>query len=280
MQAEFGPLPRDSNGTYDLPIGTLVNSGDTILTSQHNPAMQDIAAGLTSSLDRSGKGGMLANLAMNGYKITGLAPGTNPTDAATVAQLETGTSVPIGAVIDWWGATPPTGYLLCYGQEVSRSTYAALFAVIGTSAGAGNGSTTFNVPDYRGRVGAGKDDAGGTAAGRLTTAGAGFDGTTLGASGGAQNVTLTEAQMPAHTHAFSATTSSGGAHTHTVGVSDNAEPGGGSGGGTHLTGGTLTTSSNGAHTHTVSGTAASAGGGEAHRNVQPTIVCNKIIRAS
>lgn len=242
--------------------------------------MTDIAGSLTNSLDRGGKGGMLANLPMNGNRITGLAPGTESTDAATVGQIASGTSIPVGAVIDYWGTTPPDGYLLCYGQEVSRTTYASLFAVIGTTAGAGNGSTTFNVPDYRGRVSAGKDDAGGTAAGRLTTAGSGLNGTLLGAAGGTESVTLTEAQIPDHTHTFSATTSSGGAHTHTVGVSDNTEPGGSTGGGTHLTAGSLTTSTNGAHTHTVSGTTAGTGGGQAHRNVQPTIICNKIIRAS
>jgi microcystin-dependent protein len=277
--AEFSHLPRDSNGNHSLPIGTLVNAGDTVLVSQHNPAMGDISESLTNSLDRTGKGGMLSNLSMNGNKITGVAPGENPTDVATVAQLTSGTSTPIGAVIDFWGTTLPTGFLLCAGQEVSRSEYASLFAVIGTNAGAGNGSTTFNLPDYRGRASAGKDDMGGTAASRLTTAGSGVAGSTLGAAGGAQTVTLTEAQMPAHTHAFSGTTSSNGAHTHTVTASDGTfEPGGGFSGSTpNIT--TTSTSSNGAHTHTVSGTTGSAGSSQAHANVQPTIVCNKIIRA-
>lgn len=270
------PIPRASDGTYGLPIGTTVNVGDTLLVSQHNPAFSDVAEALTNSLDRTGKGGMLANLAMNGNKITGAAPGVADTDVATVAQLASGTSTPIGGVIDFWGTTLPTGFLLCAGQEISRSTYAALFAVIGTNAGAGNGSTTFNLPDYRGRASAGKDDMGGAAASRLTTAGSGVAGATLGAAGGAQNVTLTEAQMPAHTHTLSGSTSSSGTHSHSYIEAVRVPFFGGSGAGLDLS--NSTTDPAGAHTHTLSGTAASTGGGQAHSNVQPTIVCNKIMR--
>lgn len=61
-------------------------------------------------------------------------------------------SAPIGAIIAYGGSTAPGGWLLCEGQAVSRTTYSELFAAIGTSYGSGNGSTTFNVPDLRGRV--------------------------------------------------------------------------------------------------------------------------------
>jgi hypothetical protein len=80
--------------------------------------------------------------------------------------------------------------LLCDGSAVSRTTYAALFAVTSTAYGVGDGSTTFNLPDLRGRAVAGKDNMGGTAQNRLTTAGSSVDGVTLGASGGSQNRTL------------------------------------------------------------------------------------------
>jgi len=66
-------------------------------------------------------------------------------------------------------AAIPAGWLACGGQAVSRSTYAALFLAIGTLYGAGNGSTTFNVPDLRGRALFGKDNMGGSAANRLTS---------------------------------------------------------------------------------------------------------------
>jgi microcystin-dependent protein len=101
-----------------------------------------------------------------------------------------------GEVIAYAGAAAPGGWLLCAGQAVSRTAYAALFAVVGTTFGAGDGSTTFNVPDLRGRVPAGKDDMNGSAASRVTSGGSGIAGATLGASGGAETVTLTAAQLP------------------------------------------------------------------------------------
>lgn len=65
--------------------------------------------------------------------------------------------IPTGSVISFAGQTAPEGWLLCQGQAVSRTTYAQLFAVIGTTFGSGDGSTTFNLPDLRGRVAVGVD---------------------------------------------------------------------------------------------------------------------------
>lgn len=163
-------------------------------------------------------------------------------------------ATPTGMILDYAGTTAPVGFLLCYGQNVSRSTYATLFAAIGTTFGAGDGSTTFGIPDYRGRVGAGKDDMGGSAASRLTNSGTGnpgIAGTTLGATGGTDRHTTTIAQMPAHTHTIpsmmAAALIPGGSNIPT------------SGGGSTITNN-------------------STGGGEAHPNAQPTIVMNKIIK--
>ena len=77
--------------------------------------------------------------------------------------------IPSGAVLPFAGTAAPAGWLLCYGQAVSRTTYAALFNALGTAYGAGDGSTTFNLPDLRGRVPGGKDDMGGVAAWPTTT---------------------------------------------------------------------------------------------------------------
>lgn len=111
--------------------------------------------------------------------------------------------MPVGAVTDFAGSTTPTGWLLCAGQAVSRTTYADLFTEIGTTYGVGDGSTTFNLPDYRGRVGVGKDNMNGSAANRITNAICGIVGTTLGATGGSESMT-------AHTH-------TGGSHLHDLG---------------------------------------------------------------
>lgn len=110
-------------------------------------------------------------------------------------------------------ASVPAGWALCYGQAVSRTTYSATFAALGTSWGAGDGSTTFNLPDLRGRALFGKDDMGGSAASRLTSGVSGISGTTLGATGGNQAVqshlhAITDA---GHTHAITDPQ-----HTHTV----------------------------------------------------------------
>lgn len=100
--------------------------------------------------------------------------------------------MPAGAVMAFAGSSAPAGFLLCHGQAVSRDTYARLFDAIGTAFGAGDGSTTFNVPDLGGRVVAGKE----VSATRLTTGGSGIDGDTLGATGGVQTVGLVATNLP------------------------------------------------------------------------------------
>lgn len=123
---------------------------------------------------------------------------------------------PSGSVISYAGSSAPTGWLLCSGQTVSRTEYSALFAAIGTTYGAGDGSTTFALPDMRGRTVAGVDDMGGFAASRLTSANSGITGTSLGAAGGTEAVTLTSSQsgIPAHSHANTASFA-GNSHNHT-----------------------------------------------------------------
>lgn len=227
--------------------------------------MSDLSAGITGSLSRDGLGGMRANLQMGGFRATNMADGVADTDAATVGQIGN-SGVPIGVVSDFAGAAAPTGWLLCYGQAVSRTTYAALFAAIGTAYGAGDGTTTFNIPDCRGRASAGKDDMGGTAAGRLTSPT--LAGSTLGATGGAQTHQLTIAQLAAHNHGVN---DSGHSHSYNgiVGGFGSIQ----SGAGAYSPAGDTTGSS---------GTGISIqsnGSNEAHNNVQPTIVFNKIVRA-
>lgn len=98
-----------------------------------------------------------------------------------------GASFPAGFISAYAGSAPPIGWLFCYGQAVSRSVYSVLFSAIGTIYGAGDGATTFNLPDLRGRAIAGKDDMGGGNAGRMTNIAA---STTLGASGNEGNTAV------------------------------------------------------------------------------------------
>lgn len=110
------------------------------------------------------------------------------------------TRTPVGSIQSFATATIPSNWLLCDGSAVSRTTYAALFNFIGTAYGVGNGTTTFNVPDLRGRVPVAKDDQGGIAANRVTTAGSGVNGTTIGASGGTQTHVLSVGELANHGH--------------------------------------------------------------------------------
>ena len=126
-------------------------------------------------------------------------------------------NVPLGAGMPFFGPVAPnSSFAFPRGQPISRTTYSALFALIGTTYGAGDGSTTFALPDLSGRLLACREGMDGAPApGRITTAGSGIDGTALGATGGAETVTLATSQLPAHTHA---NTLSDPGHIH--GVSD------------------------------------------------------------
>jgi microcystin-dependent protein len=150
--------------------------------------------------------------------------------------------IPTGVVQAYAGATPPAGYLLCNGAAVSRTTYAALFAALGTVWGVGDGATTFNVPDFRGRtiIGVGT--------------GAGLTARTLGQTGGAETHVLSTAEMPSHTHTVP--TRSTGPGTSTVEVA-----------GASLSGGT---------TDVVPTNA--TGSGNAHANMQPSLAVTAIIK--
>jgi microcystin-dependent protein len=175
-----------------------------------------------------------------------------------------GCGVPAGIVTPFAGATAPDTWLLCDGSAVSRTTYADLFRVIGTTYGVGDGSTTFGLPDLRGRVAAGKDNMGGTDADRLTASGCGIDGNVLGIAGGSETHTLTTDQMPAHDHRVRASIGETNTQINSLGNTgfagwSNGDNGLTSGGGVDLVENT--------------------GGSEPHPIVQPTIVLNYIIKA-
>lgn len=175
-----------------------------------------------------------------------------------------------GTIIPYGGSSAPSGFLLCDGSAVSRTTYSILFGVIGTTFGVGDGSTTFNLPDLRGRVPAGKDNMGGSAASRLTSTTMSPDGNTLGATGGAQTHTLVTSEMPAHAHRI--WSSSGGGSGSTVAGFGSASIS--TACGLIPIGGTAAWYSSFAAGHAVM---EDTGGDGAHKNVQPTLILTYII---
>jgi microcystin-dependent protein len=164
-------------------------------------------------------------------------------------RLVGGSSQPVGSIINFASATTvPPGWLACNGQAVSRTDYARLFAVCGTTYGSGDGSTTFNIPNLNDR----------------TVVGPG--GRSVGASGGAATVSLSVANMPAHNH------NSSGGHSHSIVGTGTTTVASGSGA-TVTNSTTGNTGGTGTHTHDT------VGSGTAHENMPPFLVLPYIIRA-
>jgi microcystin-dependent protein len=185
-------------------------------------------------------------------------------------------NVPLAAGFDFWGTTAPnSSFAFPAGQAISRTTYATLFAIMGTAYGNGDGSTTFNLPDKTGRVSAMKE----ASAARLTSGFFGGNSTAMGATGGAESHTLTMAEMPAHAHGV---TDNG--HSHGVHVQNFASLSATSGpvtvpesnSGTIFFGGTNPAGSTDTANAGIS--VNNNGGGSPHGIVQPTIICNYILR--
>jgi microcystin-dependent protein len=176
-------------------------------------------------------------------------------------------NVPLGGGMLFFGTTAPnSSFVFPYGQAISRTTYSALFALTSTAFGVGDGSTTFNLPDLRGRVPAGKDDMGGSAANRITNAGSGIVGTTLGASSTAQTVTLGTANLPPYTPAGSIAVS----YTSSIAITNGVAA---------VSGGALSAAITATTGITASFTGTAQGGTSTpFSNVQPTLITNYIIR--
>ena len=230
--------------------GTITSAGRAILDDADAAAQRTtLGLGTAATFDVGTSANNVVQL--DGSSRLPAVDGSQLTGISTFAM-------PSGAVMPYAGASEPSGWLLCFGQAVSRTTYAALFAVVGTTYGVGDGSTTFNLPDLRGRVVAGQDNMGGTSANRLTNQSGGVDGDVLGAAGGAETHTLTTAQLAAHSHEV---------YTNTISSTGSLDVIFATGLGVDASG-----SASG------SATTSSIGSGSAHNNVQPTFILNYIIK--
>ena len=168
-----------------------------------------------------------------------------------------------GIIIPWSNASIPSGFLDCDGTAVSRTTYAALFAVVGTNYGAGDGSTTFNVPDLTDRTCVGTSPT----KAQFSTGGANTVTTTGNLAGSSGNTTLSTAQLPSHNH------STGGQRGSNGGTVQSGQNSNGSAGG-NSTGASGNAGSDGSHSHSFAGNFT----GGADSVLQPYLTLNYIIK--
>ena len=226
--------------------GRLIYDGVTKLIGKDGVKIQSGSLGATLAVDVNTDGNVGIKTTAHATHALDVTGDLNITGDYKVngTNLQT---VPTGTVSAFAGSAAPTGYALCDGSEVNRTTQAALFAVIGTTYGVGDDSTTFNLPDLRGRVVAGLDSAN-----NVLNETSSIDGTALGEVGGDDVHTLLEAEMPIHSHGIGGLSN----QLNTSGVANyRLSP-----------------------SNTSIGNTKNAGSGQAHNNVQPTIILNYIIK--
>ena len=208
-----------------------------------NVDVADLADGVDGELISWGTDGKPIKVAVGtvGQQLTSNGAGAPPT-------FQTGVFVPAGAIFQFGGTAVnvPSGYLACDGKAVNRTTYAVLFTAIGTLHGVGDGSSTFNLPDFRGKSAIGVNDTG-------LPNGADSDFTTRNEAdtGGAETHSLITGELAAHIHTYS-------------------------GRGTKGTGNQII--GNGSAAPGASVSSSSTGNGDAHNNMQPFLAVNYMIK--
>lgn len=277
---KFYAVRNATSGGFSVTVKTSAGTGVTL------------ANGFTQLMYCDGTDVVLASVPINSTNNNVNVGG----DLSVTGSISTGgtalTPMPTGSILEYGGSTAPTGWLLCDGSAVSRSTYVALWNVIGDAYGAGDGSTTFNLPDRRGRVGIGvngtylRGSTGGSETSTTSTDGAHSHGGTT------QLTALTVAQMPAHAHA--GTTDAAGSHSHiyenNLGGTFNGVNADGQGG-INSSNTVRNTSTEGLHSHSFTTNSQGSGDGHLHgintdgnhshttSTIQPYVASNYIIKA-
>jgi microcystin-dependent protein len=194
-------------------------------------------------------------------QILKVGTGTTAWSSLQGISLASGGGAP-GIISQFAGSVAPVGYLLCDGTAVSRTTYSSLFDTIGTAYGTGNGSTTFNLPNFQGRVPVGVGTA---------PSGNGVTAKALAGTGGDETVVLTIPQIPSHTHIQNPHS-----HRQTIGNVDDGNWTGASNQNPPADGPNAFYT--GSVTESTTATNQNTGGGQAHNNLQPYVVVNYIIK--
>ncbi|HUV39842.1 MAG TPA: tail fiber protein [Planctomycetota bacterium] len=235
-----------------------INVADAVTKNYHDTAVATVN---TTFVKTDGTNTMIGNLDMGGFKVVNLNLAVPTSDGDGVSRsyllqvLSDIAATPPGAIVPYAGLNPPTGWFLCDGDTVSETTFANLFAVIGTTYNTGGEpGGEFRLPDMRGRLPVGLDNMGGASAGVLTDAQADILGGTLGF----EDHTLVTAELPLHSHQYDdqyIAVTTGGAET-----------------------GPSVTNLTSTFTEEVGRTTSSTGSDTAHNNVQPVIAMNFIIK--
>ena len=207
-------IPMGSHKITGLAVGT--DPTDAATLGQVTAASADLALLANSFIKRAGGSPPSTDISWGGFKLQSLGTPTVGTDATNKTYVDglLATAAPTGTIVMWPTSTAPTGWLMCGDATYSRSTYSALDSLLSAAGypyGAGNGTTTFNVPNFFGRspLGAGtgaQKNASGTGA---ITGGTGMTPRVLGAWGGEESHVQTTAELVSHNHSMKSSFESG-----------------------------------------------------------------------